>query len=123
MKLSSTAKGIIKGIAVLSVVGFAIGVFFVPNIVFYGLGIVIGVVVSVLKVILLERAVDKVIGSEDKKQAQNTMRMGYMSRYLLTGLAMFATVFFMGLSGLMGVFVATLSLTISAYLVKFFGKK
>ncbi|MCL2397561.1 MAG: ATP synthase subunit I [Defluviitaleaceae bacterium] len=123
MKLSNTGKGLIKGVIILSATGFAIGAFFVPNVLFYAVGIGIGAAISVLKTILLERSVNKVMEAEKKSSARNAMRMGYMSRHLLTALVLFAAVYFLELSGLIGAFVGTLALTLSAYFIKFFGKE
>jgi len=122
MNISGITIGMIKGTIVISAVGIAVGVFFVPHVLFYVIGVVLGAAVSVLKIVLLERSINKALSVEDKTHASNIVRIGYMPRYILTASAMLGSWFLMGLSGFIGFFVGTLAMSFSAYIAKFFFK-
>ena len=121
-KVQPTTKGLILGVLALSVIGFAIGAFFVPHLGFFAIGIILGCFMSVIKVILLERSVNKIIESTDKKYAVNAMRLGSVSRFFLSGVALIFAALFLQASGVIGVFISTLALTLSAFFVRFFIK-
>ena len=127
MNPSDTAKALIKGIIILSAIGMAAGIavciLIGANPLFYAIGLAIGVIMSVAKVIMLERAIGKVILLEEKNQARNSMRMAYMSRLMLTAVLLFVALFFFELTGLAGAAVGTLALTLSAYGIKLFSKE
>ena len=139
MDLSRETKGFLKGILILSALGLVIGFFLVPSTtvqtslfqitsieipifrfpsnVNYAIGVFLGALMSAIKCLLLERAVNKAIKMESKQKAQIYMNVGYLPRFLITGSALFASVFFLGFFGILGAFVGTMSLTISAYIV------
>jgi len=123
MKLSGTSKNLMIGVVLFCAIGLAVGVFFAPRLGFYTAGVVLGCVMSLVKIFLLERAVNKAIKTEDSAKAANAMRLGYMSRYLITAAVLFAAAFTMQLSGLVGTLVGAVALTLSAYGAKLFPKK
>lgn len=134
--MSNEARGMIKGTVIISAVGLAAGILailFVPDIfetqgiIFYAVGVILGGTASMLRIVLLERSVTKALDTEDKARANNTMRIGYAYRYLLTGLALLGGwlsgyFFEMGAYGFIGAFVGTLAMAISAYTAKLFIK-
>ena len=124
MSTSATTKGMMLGILAFSAIGLVIGLFFVPEPVFYAIGVVLGAAMSVFKIFLLHRAVKKLTQGDidDKKAAQNLMRLGYMSRYLLTAAVFIAAVLLFGTWGFVGVFVGTVAMTLSAIAVRIFIK-
>ena len=127
MNPTETAKALIKGIIILSIIGIIAGIIVCiiidANPLFYAIGVVIGMVLSVAKVIMLENTIGKVILLEEKNQARNSMRLAYMSRLMLTAVLLFCALFFFGLSGIAGAAVGTLALTFSAYGIKFLSKE
>jgi len=127
INLSDTAKGLIKGIIILSAIGAIIGViicFFIEaNPVFYAIGVVLGMILSIVKTVMLEMTINKVLQMEGKNQARNNMRLAYMSRLFVSAAVLFLTLYIFGLAGLAGAFVGTIALTVSAYGIKLFSKK
>jgi len=124
MKLSATAKGIILGILAFSALGLIIGLFFVPDQAFYAIGVGLGAAMSILKIIILERSVAKLTEAdyEDVKTVKNLMRLGYTTRYLLTAVVFVGAVLLMGTWGLVGTFVGTVAMTLSAIAIRLFTK-
>jgi len=125
MTISATAKGIMLGTLVFSGIGIAVGVFLVPEPLFYALGVVLGSAMSVLKTFLLERSINKLTQAdlEEKKAAQNAMRLGYTSRYLMTAIVLVGAWFLLGVNGLIGAFVGTAAMTLAAIAAKIFIKE
>jgi hypothetical protein len=80
----------------------------------FTLGIVFSGVFVILKLMLLEKAVNKAVdlSPEDSK---NYMRMHYMSRYFLTGVVVVVAVFAEGIS-LFGVILGLFALTPAAFI-------
>ena len=124
MTISATTKGIMLGTLIFSAIGLAIGVFLVPDPVFYAIGVGLGTAMSILKTFLLERAINKLTqaGPDDVKAAQNAMRLGYMSRYLMTAGVLVGAVLLLDLWGLIGTFVGTVAMTLAAVAARFFVK-
>ena len=125
MTISVTAKGIMAGTIVFSAIGLAIGVFLVPYPLHYAIGVGLGCAMSILKTFLLERSINKLTLSrpEDKKAAQNAMRLGYSSRYLMTGIVLVAAVLLLNIWGFAGAFVGTTAMTLGAIATKIFIKE
>ncbi|MCL2575164.1 MAG: hypothetical protein FWE33_01905 [Defluviitaleaceae bacterium] len=145
MGLSRETKGFLKGILIFSALGAVIGFFVVPSAVdarnyfqiiqfdipffrlpsniSYVIGVVVGAVMAAVKCLLLEVAVNKALKMESKQKASMYMRAGYLPRFLLTGLALFASVIFIGFFGIIGALIGTMSLTLSAYIVGLFERR
>ena len=123
MKLSDTTKSLMKGTIILCGFGLVLGVFFAPQPIFYAAGVVLGCFMSLFKLILLEKAVNKSINSQNKARAAAAMRSGYVIRYFLTAAVLAGTAFIMGVSGILGALVGAVALTLSASFVKIFTKK
>ena len=124
MKISTTTKSIILGILIFSALGLVIGLFFVPDQLFYAIGVALGAGMSILKIYILERSVNKLTQAdyEDVKTVKNLMRLGYTTRYLLTAIVFVAALLLMGTWGLVGTFVGTVAMTLSAVATRFFIK-
>ena len=125
MTISATAKGIMLGTLVFSGIGLVVGVFVVPYPALYAIGVGLGCTMSLLKTILLERSINKITQAapEDIKTAQNAMRLGYSSRYLLTAVALVGAVLLLGVWGFAGAFVGTMAMTLAAVAAKIFVKE
>ena len=134
--MSNEAKGMLRGTVVISAVGLIAGiliillvsdVFQTRGAVFYAGGIILGTLASLLRIVLLERSVNKALSTGDKASANNAMRIGYIYRYFLMGIALlggwFLGYFFeMGAYGFIGASVGILAMAISAYTVRLFIK-
>ena len=138
MSLSSEAKGLLKGIPIFSALGAAIGFVFVPSTVDvttfanvfqlqmninFVIGLAIGAVLSALKVIILEKTVDKALSHENAVKAKMYMHLTYIPRFLFTVATLAISVVFFGLFGILGALVGNISLTLSAYLIKVISHK
>ena len=125
MTISATAKAIMLGTIIFSAIGLVIGLFMVSEPVTYAIGVGLGCAMSLVKIFLLERSITKVTQTnlEDKKAAQNAMRLGYSSRYLLTGIALVAAYILLNLWGVIGVFVGTVAMTLAAVAAKILTKE
>ena len=125
MTISTTTKGIMLGTLAVSAIGLVVGLFLVPDPAFYAIGVGLGTTMSILKMLLLERAINKLTQTdpEDIKTAQNAMRLGYMSRYLLTAGVLIGALLLLDLWGLVGTFVGTVAMTVAAVAMRFFVKE
>lgn len=97
-----------------------IGSFFVSDVLGFIVGVVMGCVISVLKIILLARTLDNAINMQ-KGDISNYMRLQYILRYSLTsiGLVVAALIPFIDLFGAIG---GVLSMYLAAYMMKIFFK-
>jgi len=93
MRLSDIAKRITKIMGVLLLVLIAASALYYRSFAFlpFALGALLGVGVSIAKVWLLDRAVDRVMRM-DKKNAGGYVYLQYLLRFLLTGLALLLAV-------------------------------
>lgn len=90
MKLSNLAKRMIVAILIVTLVCLIGSVLYYRSLGFFPFlfGLVLGSGVSIAKVILLERAVDKAL-SMDKERAGTYVSIHHLFRLLLTGIALF----------------------------------
>ena len=89
MNLSDTSKRMVLVMSVLTAVIIGIGAVYYRSLsVFpFGIGVVLGAAVNSVKIIMLERAVQRVV-IMDEKNAGNYMRNQYLIRFALTGLGL-----------------------------------
>jgi energy-coupling factor transporter transmembrane protein EcfT len=119
MKLSDLAKRMIIAIlfiALIFIIGSAIyyrSLSFLP----FVFGILIGTAVSIIKVFLLEHAVDKALTME-QNHAGNYVRVHHIFRLLLTGVALFLGAVVPQIS-LWGVAIGILAFQLAIYIAKF----
>lgn len=85
--LMDTSKRILAITLLLSLACFAIGAFFVTDILAYAKGLAFGTIFSVLKWILLERSIKKSLDMAPNA-ASAYISLHYMLRYLLTGVVL-----------------------------------
>ena len=81
----------------------------------YGAGLFLGCALSVLKVILLEKTLNKSADMESK-HAQVYASLQVLARYTLTAAVLLGAVFFPKIIGVFGVIFGILTLQISAYI-------
>lgn len=92
MNLSNISKQIIMTTIALSFIAFGIGAFMSKNITNFGIGLLFGTIFSILKLILLEKTLDKAVGMTSAK-AVNYTRIHYTLRYFLTFLVLLVAVY------------------------------
>jgi len=93
MKLSEAAKRMILVVCISLVVLIAGSIAFYRSMEFlpFALGAVLGVATNIVKIVMLERAVNNAVGMETKK-AENYLRMQYFLRYIITGAVLAAAI-------------------------------
>lgn len=118
MKLSHLAKRMIFTIIIISVICTILSVVYYRSLEFlpFLFGIILGSGLSIYKVLLLEKAVDKALDMENKR-AGSHVAINHMLRLLLSGLALFIGAIVDQIS-LWGVVAGILSFQLSLYSLK-----
>ena len=92
MKISSTSKQIIITTIALFFIVTGISTFFVKDIKHFLIGLVFGTIFSILKLILLEKTLNKALDMSGQK-AINYTRIHYTLRYFLTFIVLLSAVY------------------------------
>lgn len=121
MDIYKTLKQIIATVAALGAVAFIIGAFFAESLLFWLLGIALGTLVSVIKVILLKRTLDKAVDMSPE-DAKNYTRSRYTLRLVLS-VAVIAVTFKIPYFNVIGVIVGLLLIQPAVYIVNFINRK
>ncbi len=120
-ELSITAQIICKALAVLSlillVVGLVVTFFLYPfeKPLAFVVGLLAGTILSVLKVVLLEKSLTKSMDM-DGKTAKNYSNFQMVARYFLTILVLLVAAFFRNVIGIFGTVAGILALQPAAYI-------
>ncbi len=117
---SSTGKQLIMGIFSVFFFASAVCLFFTDKPIFYVKGLLLGCVFSALKVMLLERTINRVVSMPSGK-ARLYSSLHFMLRYALTGFMLAAAAISKDVS-LIGAIIGLLSLQFSAYGVNILSK-
>ena len=96
MKLSLTSRRMITVICLSALVMVAAGIVVSLTVssidsmqaLYFPLGVILSSALNILKVILLERAINKTLDMEDPKAGSNYIRIQYLLRYLLSGVVL-----------------------------------
>ena len=115
-KSLDTFLPMLKNILILFLIAI-LGIFFVKAFIAYLLGLFLGTFLSVIKLLLLARAINKSVNLEPH-DAKNFMTAQYVLRYFLTSVALFFVITNKNISTI-GFIIGLLSLQISAYLTGF----
>lgn len=121
LKISKTAAVMCTVIGVLFLallaIGLLVAVFLYPfeRPAAYALGLLLGCLLSAVKVVLLERALDRSMDMEGAPAKGYASLMAVL-RYLLTIFALLPVFFFRDVFGLSGVIIGILSLQAAAYI-------
>lgn len=121
LKISDVNKTLIKSIVILAFIGFGIGAFITHNILLYGIGVVIGTLTSILKVILLERSLNRAVDMQPQ-DAENYTRLQYSSRFFFT-VAVLVISAIVPFIDLYGVIVGLVLIQPAVYLTNFIRKE
>ncbi len=115
MDLSKIAKKMIQTILIIAVIAVTISIVYYRSLDFlpFLYGVVVGTFSSVLKVVLLDRAVDKAVAM-DKKSAHRYVTKQHFLRMIISALALILGAF-VDLISLWGVIVGVLSYQLGAY--------
>jgi diacylglycerol kinase len=124
IKFSDTSKKLLLSLTALSVIALAIGCiliitghFFTDNAIYYAVGIAIGLVFDVIKVIMMTGAIEKAVDMSPK-DASNYVRLQYTSRFFLTLAVLFAA-FKLPFVDPVGVIIELLLLQPASYITNF----
>ncbi|MGI6169445.1 MAG: ATP synthase subunit I [Christensenellales bacterium] len=119
MKLSDHAKKMIRTICILLFILVVAGVVYYRSwsCLPFVFGALLGAAVSILKVLLLERAVDKALAMEEKA-AGNYVRLQHLLRLLLTAVVLVLAALVPAIS-LWGAAAGVFTFQISVYILKF----
>ena len=115
--MSDTCKKLSMVIVVLGAISLVVGLFFADSKIHWLLGIVLGTLVSVVKVYMLERALDKAVDMEPK-DATNYTRANYTMRLVISvGIVVLACV--TKQFNVVGVLIGLLLVQPAAYITNF----
>lgn len=117
ISISSVNKKIILTMISLSFISLGIGSFFVNNFYSYFLGLFAGTVFSILKLLLLEKTLQKSINMPPKK-AVNYVNLHYSLRYFLTAIFLFICIKRQDIS-IIGSVIGLIIIRPAIYVVKF----
>lgn len=120
MKISSTSKQIIITTLALFFIVIGVSTFFVKDIKSFLIGLVFGTMFSILKLILLEKTLNKALDMSEQK-AINYTRLHYTLRYFLTFIVFLAAVY-KGLN-IIGVMIGVILTVPAVYIVNLKIKK
>ncbi len=124
IKFSDTSKKLLLSLTALSVIALAIGCililtgyFFTDNAIYYTIGIAIGLVFDIIKVIMMSSAIEKAVDMSPK-DASNYVRLQYTSRFFLT-IAVLFVAFKLPFVDHVGVIIELLLLQPASYITNF----
>ena len=122
MKLSPVSALLLKLMVPISILGAIIAVIFVYNRTGFLISFAAGLVLVIVRLIMIEFAVNKVIsdGGITRKEASVQMRLAYFSRTFIMLAVGVPIIIFFGLSGMIGLVIPAISLTIATYVSRFF---
>ncbi|WP_250278064.1 ATP synthase subunit I [[Clostridium] colinum] len=119
MKISNTSKQIIITTIALFCITFGISTFIVSDIKSFLIGLIFGTIFSILKLILLEKTLNKAMEMTEQK-AINYTRIHYTLRYFLTFVVLLIAVY--KDFNIVGVIIGILLTVPSVYIVNFKSK-
>ena len=92
MNLSLPSKKMILviGISALVIIAGGAAIYRSIEAIYFALGTILTSALNVLKVIMLERTVKKVVNIEEPETGKNYVRLQYLLRYFLTGIVLLA---------------------------------
>jgi len=123
MKINDIAKKMIFVLCVLLLIVIAASVVYYRSFEFFpfALGASLVVALNIIKVIMLDRAVDKALTMTEGKDASNYIRLQYFLRFILTGAVLvFAAVSPDDYVSLWGAVAGIFTMPIAAYSMKIF---
>ena len=116
-KLSNTCRALLLSILVLGAVCAVVGLFFTSEKLSWVLGVAIGSVTAMIRVIMLESTIQKAVDMQ-KKDSEAFGRVGYNTRLLFTG-AVIVAVAVTKCASLIGVIVGIVLVQPAAYITNF----
>ena len=120
MMINMMAKRFVSLTIISSIIILLIGSFFLEDVLGFALGVALGCLVSVLKILLLARSLDTAVNME-KKDVSNYMRLQYTLRYSLTTIGLIGAAL-IPIVDLFGAIGGVLSMYLAAYMMKIFFK-
>ena len=120
MDSAKTLKQIITIVVALGVIALGIGMFFANSILYWAVGIALGTFVSVLKVVMLEKTLNKAVDMAPE-DAKNYTRSRYTFRMVLT-IALVAVAIKIPYINVIGLIVGLLLIQPAVYIVNFINR-
>lgn len=120
MNTEMALKQIIISVAALGIIALGIGMFFVENILYWIIGIVAGTIISVIKVIMLYKTLDKAVDMSPE-DAKNYTRSRYTFRMVLS-IVLVIVAIKIPYVNVIGVIVGLLLVQPAVYIVNFINK-
>ena len=116
--MNITSKRLMALIAAVSAVGFGIGavVFGLSHLFNYGIGVLIGMAASLLRVVVLERGVLNAL-EKNPRDADNFMKLNSFARLGIAAAALGLSLWLLKDYGFYGAAVGILSMSVAAYVV------
>ncbi len=115
-KLSKTGFDMLKNILYIFFIAL-LGAFFMQNHFAYIIGLILGIIFAIIKLLHLERSINNSLDM-DSQNAKNYVFAQYMFRYLISALVLFVVLTNKYISTI-GFIIGLLSLQISAYITGF----
>lgn len=120
-KISDTCKKILICIFAIGILAFLVGFNFVSNVFAYAQGLLFGTVFSMLKIMLLEKTLNKAVDMRPE-DAQNFTRLHYTARFFLT-LVVLAVGALVDNVSFLGVIIGLLTISPAVFIVNTIVKK
>lgn len=121
MDSSKVLKQIIKTVIALGAIALGVGIFFVDNRLYWILGIVLGTAISVLKVAMLNKTLNRAVDMSPE-DAKNYTRSRYTYRMVISILAVVLAIKLVWFN-VVGVIVGLLLVQPAVYIVNFISRK
>ena len=106
---------------VFSLIMEIIGILLVSNKKSFTMGLLFGLIFSIIKLLLMKNTIEKAVTMPEGK-AQKYMNAHYMIRYILTGIVLVVAALEPSID-ILGVFLGLLSMKIAAYMQFFINKR
>lgn len=120
MDSAKTLKQIITIVVALGVIVLGIGVLFANSILYWAVGVALGTAVSVLKVVMLEKTLNKAVDMSPE-DAKNYTRSRYTFRMVLT-IALVVVAIKIPYINVIGLIVGLLLIQPAVYIVNFINR-
>ena len=113
-KLSKTSRDMIKNILYIFLIAL-LGTVLTKNYFSYILGLSLGIIFAIIKLLHLEKSINNSLEMESKN-AQNYTFAQYMFRYILTAIVLFFVITNKNFISIIGFVIGLFSLQVSAYI-------
>ena len=114
-RISDIVKEMVAGIIAVGLVVLLLGVIFVPDKLWFALGVLLGMAVAIVMVFIMHHSISKALDFADSRAATITNIKGYAFRTVIL-IGGFIASYFMGIWSIAGYFLGVMSMKGAAYL-------